>query len=145
MARLLRDTPRLAAVAVVLAACTGGMALPGCGRGGMPVSGAVSFDDAPVDRGTISFVPADGIGPTFGGLIEAGRYAVVAPTPGTKIVRVSAVRPTGRKIPPDPLVGETAPVDEIAPYIPEQYNDQSTLTCDVVAGPNHFDFHLKSR
>lgn len=129
--------------AAILAACAG-VAVPGCGPGGSPVRGAVSFDGAPVDKGTISFVPADGKGPTFGGLIEAGRYAVVAPTPGAKVVRVSAVRPTGRKLPPDPLVGETVPVDEIAPYIPEQYNDRSTLTCDVVAGPNSFDFHLKS-
>ena len=133
----------MATSAAVLAVCAG-VAVPGCGRGGSPVSGEVSFDDAPVESGTISFVPADGKGPTFGGVIEAGRYAVVAPTPGAKVVRVSAVRPTGRKLPPDPLVGETAPVDEIAPYIPEQYNDRSTLTCDVVAGPNSFDFHLKS-
>ena len=121
-----------------------GVAAPGCGPGGNRVSGAVSFDDTPVENGTIIFVPVDGKGPTFGGVIEAGRYAVVAPTPGVKVVRVSAVRPTGRKVLPDPLVGETAPVDEIAPYIPEQYNDRSTLKCDVVAGSNKFDFHLKS-
>ena len=133
----------MTAYAAILAACAG-VAVPGCGRGGSPVSGAVLFNDAPVESGTISFVPADGRGPTFGGLIEAGRYAVVAPTPGAKIVRVSAVRPTGRKLPPDPLDGGAAPVGEIAPYIPEQYNDRSTLTCDVVAGPNSFDFHLKS-
>lgn len=142
MARHLSHGHRLAAS--VLLACACGVVVLGCGRGGSPVSGEVSFDDTPVENGTISFVPADGKGPTFGGVIEAGRYAVVAPTPGSKIVRVSAVRPTGRKLPPDPLVGETAPVDEIAPYIPEQYNDSSTLTCDVVAGPNSFDFHLKS-
>lgn len=143
MARLLSHGHRFAAWAAIPAACAA-VAAPGCGPGGSPVSGAVSFDDAPVENGTISFVPADGKGPTFGGVIEAGRYAVVAPTPGAKVVRVSAVRPTGRTLPPDPLVGETAPVDEIAAYIPEQYNDQSTLTCDVVAGPNKFDFHLKS-
>lgn len=143
MAQFLSLTQRMATLAAVFAACVG-VASPGCGRCGSPVSGAVSFDDAPVESGTISFVPVDGKGPTFGGLIEAGRYAVVAPTPGAKVVRVSAVRPTGRKLPPDPLVGETAPVDEIAPYIPEQYNDRSTLTCDVVAGPNKVDFHLKS-
>lgn len=116
----------------------------GCGPAGYRVSGAVSFADVPVDGGTISFVPADGNGPTFGGMIKQGRYEVVAPTPGQKIVRVSAVRPTGRKVPPDPLNGDAGPVDEIAQYIPEQYNDRSTLTCDVVAGPNSFDFHLKS-
>lgn len=143
MARPLSHGHHLTACAAILAACVG-LAVPGCGRGGSPVTGAVSFDDAPVENGTISFVPADGKGPTFGGVIEAGRYSVVAPTPGAKVVRVSAVRPTGRKLPPDPLVGEAAPVDEIAAYIPEQYNDHSTLTCDVVAGPNSFDFHLKS-
>ena len=133
----------MTACVAILVACAE-LASLGCGRGGSPVSGAVSFDGAPVENGRISFVPADGKGPTFGGLIEAGRYAVVAPTPGAKVVRVSAVRPTGRKLPPDPLDGGAAPVDEIAPYIPEQYNDRSTLTCDVVAGQNKFDFHLKS-
>jgi len=130
----------IASVAIVMIATV----MAGCSAGGSPVRGAVSFDDAPVESGTISFLPADGKGPTFGGVIEKGRYAVVAPTPGPKVVRVSAVRPTGRKLPPDPLVGETAPLDEIAPYIPEQYNDRSTLVCDVVAGSNTFDFHLKS-
>lgn len=135
---------RVITAAGVIALCAIVVAVAGCGAGGSPVSGAVSFDAAPVDSGTISFVPADGKGPTFGGVITSGRYEVVAPTPGPKVVRVSAVRPTGRKLPPDPLVGGTEPVDEIAPYIPEQYNDLSTLTCDVVAGPNNFDFHLKS-
>lgn len=130
------------AVRLVPLACA--TAVAGCRPAGYPVAGTVSFDDAPVAAGTISFVPADGTGPTFGGVIAEGRYEVVAPTPGAKVVRVAAVKPTGRKLPPDPITGETEPVDEIAPYIPSQYNDRSTLTCDVVAGPNTFDFHLKS-
>jgi hypothetical protein len=87
---------RVIAAAGLVAPCAFVVAVAGCGAGGSPVSGAVSFDDSPVDSGTISFVPADGKGPTFGGVIAGGRYEVVAPTPGPKVVRVSAVRPTCR-------------------------------------------------
>lgn len=116
----------------------------GCAEKMHSVSGQVSLDGAPVVDGSISFAPTDGKGPSFGGAIVSGSYAVAAPTHGRKVVRVSAIRTTGRKVPEDPLIPNSPLVDETEPYIPIEFNDQSTLTCDVVAGPNSFDFNLKS-
>ena len=36
-------------------------------------------------------------------------------------------------------------VDEIEKYIPPVYNQKSTLTCEVAAGANEHDFHLRNR
>jgi len=73
-----------AALAVVLIA--------GCGGGsGGTVSGAVTYDGQPVGDGTITFLPADGKGPTVGGPIAKGVYLVDVP-PGPKIVQITAVK-----------------------------------------------------
>lgn len=127
----------------LLLAALGAVATGCSGHQDHRVSGEVSYDSVAVAQGTITFEPADGKGPSAGGAIAGGRYAVVCANPGGKIVRITATRSTGRKVEADAVPGAPL-VDEIAPYIPEQYNDRSTLTCDVVAGPNTFDFHLKS-
>src|SRR5215470_708337 len=80
----------------------------GCGDGKVRVRGTVSFDGKPVEHGVISFDPADGQGPNTGAEIADGRFELSGPaaaTPGKKIVRIRASRPTGRKIesgPPAP-------------------------------------------
>jgi hypothetical protein len=120
-------------------------AAAGCGGGANRLRGAVSFDDVPVATGTISFEPADGKGPAVGGAIESGRYAVLSPTPGHKVVRIFATRTTGRKVESDPAPGSPL-VDEIESYIPDQFNISTTLACNVAAGASTtFDFHLKSQ
>lgn len=120
----------------------------GCGDGRCPTSGEVTFDGKPVDEGTISLEPADGNGPATGGKIVGGKYELVraaAPMPGKKVVRISAVRKTGRKVPGDSLSAPGTMVDEIKRYVPDVYNSRSTLSCEIIAGgQNRFDFHLKS-
>ena len=74
---------------------------PGCKRGHFPIQGEVTFNGNPVDNGTICLESADGKGPTTGGAIAAGKYQLTgdaAPLPGKKVVRISAVRKTGRKV-----------------------------------------------
>ena len=93
--------------------------------------------------------PADGNGPATGGKIIAGKYELAprcrAPLPGKKIVRISAARKTGRKIPGDSFSPPGTIVDEIKRYVPDVYNSRSTLSCEIAAGgQNRFDFHLKS-
>lgn len=138
-----RLVPCLLAAIAVAAIC------PGCGRERLTIQGEVTFNGKPVEEGTISLEPADGKGPTTGGKIAAGQYllaGVAAPLPGKKIVRISAVRKTGRKVaaglasPPDTMI------DEIDRYIPKIYNTNSTLTCEVShEGSKTIDFNLKSQ
>lgn len=129
----------LAVLVMLLAACLG------CHHGPFPVSGEVTFDGNPVDEGTISFEPADGIGSATGGKITAGKYALTdkaAPQPGKKIVRIFAVRKTGRHV-TDRLTGT---VEAVEPYIPDVYNARSILTCEVASdGACQIDFALDSR
>jgi hypothetical protein len=125
--------------AAVLANCTG------CGNGRSPVGGKVTFDGKPVEQGAIVLEPADGHGPTTGGTILDGKYELAgkaAPLPGKKKVRITATRKTGRKVASGPL--RNTMVDEIESYIPEIYNIDSTLTCEVSPdGSKTINFDLK--
>ena len=109
----------------------------GCGDGKVHVRGTVTFDGKPVDRGTITFDPADGRGPNTGGEIAGGRFDLSGPaaaTPGKKIVRIRASRPSGRKIESGPPAPPGTLVDELEAYIPAHYNEKSTLTAEIVPG-----------
>ena len=121
--------------------------LAGCGGNRPTVHGEVTFDGEPVVEGTISFEPADGVGPTTGGPIVDGKYRLfgeAAPVPGMKRVRISAGRKTGRKIPAGEPFAPDVMIEETERYIPDIYNTRSTLSREVTAkGPNQFDFHLK--
>ena len=60
-----------------------GVLLAGCGRRSklrrLPLSGSVTFAGQPIDEGLIEFIPVDSTpGPSFGGLVKAGRYDVPA-------------------------------------------------------------------
>src|SRR5262245_23236402 len=102
----------------------------GCGDVKVRVRGTVTFAGKPVDRGVISFDPADGKGSNTGGEIVDGQFdlsGAAAATPGKKIVRIRAFRPSGRKIESGPPAPPGTLVDEIEAYIPPSYNDHSTL------------------
>jgi hypothetical protein len=128
------------ATGILLAACTG------CSNGRYPISGEVTFDSTPVQSGVITMEPADGNGPVVGGKIVGGRYNLTgnaAPFPGKKLVRISASRKTGRRIPVGPPAPPGVMTDEVDRYIPKIYNTQSQLTCDVSAdGSRQIDFIL---
>ena len=128
---------------VVLAIC------PACGGPGrIPVQGEVTFDGKAVEEGTISFEPAEGKGSSTGGKIVSGKYELIgdaAPLPGKKVVRIFAVRKTGRKV-ADRFAPPGTMVDDVEPYIPDIYNSKSTLTCEVSnEGSKQIDFNLKSK
>ena len=122
----------------------------GCDSGGglVAVEGNVTFDGQPVEEGSIAFEPADGAGPSAGGMIEQGKYTLgdeAGVMPGKKTVRITAVRKTGRQIEAGPPAPPGTMVDVVEKYIPAIYNQESTLTCDVVAGSvNQHNFDLKS-
>src|SRR5262249_13614640 len=92
----------------------------GCGDGRVRVRGTVVFDGKPVDKGVISCDPADGRGPNTGGAIANGSFDLTGQaesTPGKKIVRIRASRPTGRKRESGPPAPPGTLVDELEAYI----------------------------
>jgi hypothetical protein len=118
----------------------------GCGDGKVRVQGTVTFDGKPVERGVISLDPADGKGSNTGGEIANGRFDLsreAAAAPGKKIVRIRAFRSTGRKIESGPPAPPGTLVDEIEAFIPARYNDNSTLTAEIIPGKvNEVNFDL---
>ena len=134
---------------VCLAACLG------CGTGLATVEGTVTFDGKPVESGSIVFEPADGAGPSAGGQIQNGKYKLAGEAgvmPGKKVVRITAIRSTGRQVDAGMpgatgAGGPSSPggkVDELESYIPAIYNEKSTLTCEIAAGTaNQHNFDLK--
>ena len=79
--------------------------LVGCGRSGLQrgsVGGQVTLDGAPIDKGSVQFVPLEGTaGPTSGAAIRGGDYYVSrakGPALGKYRVEVYVPRKTGRKV-----------------------------------------------
>ncbi len=100
--------------------------LAGCsGRSTYDVSGVVTYDGQPVEKGEISFVPTDGLAAPDAGLIEDGKFAFAA-TPGKKVVKIRG----SRALPPE---RQTTPEMGLVyeDFIPQAYNDESTLSADV--------------
>ncbi len=80
---------RLALLAYLLAAPV----LIGCqGSTTSSISGNVTYEGAPINRGYITFTPSDGRGAVCGGPIEAGKYQVANVPPGKKIVQIIGVK-----------------------------------------------------
>lgn len=125
----------------------------GCGRSPTPmrVWGEVTFDGQPLPEGTIAFTSiAPHTGPATGGPIRDGRYDVpanVGPLSGGQYrVEITAIRPSGRRIPNTiGFGGGTLEPPEM--YIPATYNISSTLQVTISARPeeNKFDFPLQPK
>jgi hypothetical protein len=120
-------------------------ALCGCGRGGpgAQISGSVTLDGKPLQKGRIVFIPDVGVKAksTTVEVID-GKFDVTqqAPTLGMHKVDIRSERPTGKKVPsgmPGP------PIDEMVQYLHIGYNVQSQLTREIKPGKNTIDFELK--
>jgi hypothetical protein len=126
----------LLALAIVAAAgCSGGPVLG-------TVTGSVTVDGKPAEKGAVTFIPADGKSPTAGGEIKEGKYTARVPV-GTAKVEVRVPKVVGRKkiydTPDSPIQ------DVLAEVLPARYNDNTELTFDVKTGSNQKDFDLKSK
>lgn len=119
----------------------------GCSRGDglsrVIVSGAVTFDGKPVEKGQIRFIPIDGTrGPVTIDPINGGEYT----TENTEGVPVGAhrVEITGF----DPVEYANAPTGPGSPPVkqrlPDKYNRKSELkvTLQVDSDDNPLDFNL---
>ncbi len=120
--------------------------LIGCGGSHLSsVEGTVTFDNQPVEQGSIIFEPADGVGPSAGGDIVNGGYRLAGEqgvAPGQKIVRIIGMRKTGEQVETDP--GGPL-VDDVEMFIPAEYNQSSTLRVEVPPGQVTHDFELTAR
>lgn len=103
----------------------------------MHISGIVSFQDKPIEKGTIEFIPTDGTpGPSTGGPIKDGRYDVAAVhgprEAGTYQVRITAMKKTGKTM-ANIMVSGGPRLELEENYIPSKYNRESTLKITVTA------------
>lgn len=99
------------------------------------ISGYVSYNNEPIEKGEILFNDAKGKQKPKGAEIKNGKYEIMI-YPGDKTVQIFATR----EIPS--LRTEMGPV--FKGYIPEKYNTKSRLTAKVVPeGNNQFNFDLK--
>jgi hypothetical protein len=99
-----------------------------------PVSGTVSFDDKPLEIGTIILGEADGGPGLVSGGIENAQYKLMSKA-GKKKVMITCYRP---------VPGGTGPQPAVEQFIPDRYNYASELTIEVKAGgENRFNFDLK--
>lgn len=105
------------------------------------VSGTVKFEGAPLPKGEIMFSPATGAAPAMAAITD-GKYQLEAQA-GRNRVEIRATRQS--KAAPKNTGGpgsENAGRDEN--YIPDRYNDNTSLSAEVSAsGSNSFDFDLK--
>lgn len=104
-----------------------------------PVTGKVTWNGKPLPEGELSFVAVKG-GSTDVATISGGNY-LLETTAGAKRVEIRSFQSTADpQI--DPATGTSVP--DRTQIIPQQYNDQTTLTADVTAdSENRVNFDLQ--
>jgi hypothetical protein len=115
------------------------LAIAGCGPGDgrVEVSGSVTFDGKPIERGSIVFTP-EVKGSPDGGKIIDGQFRLRALV-GKHRIKIEASRPTGPFV---PSMGGHVHEE----YIPARYNSKTTLSEEVTpGGDNSFSFRLTSK
>jgi hypothetical protein len=126
------------AACLVAALC---LAAAGCGKSKPIMEGLVTLDGTPIEKGTIMLIPATGKGQSAGGGIVAGRYRITA-SPVPVRVWINASRKDGKM--PDPLnPGSGVMVDRYVEYVPDRYNEKTTLEVTITEGLNKHDFALE--
>jgi hypothetical protein len=119
------------------------LALAGCGNSKEgQVSGTVKVGGAPLETGSITFLPADGKTATAGAEIKNGRYSAKVPV-GMMKVSISSPKVVGKKkVYPTP---ESPEMPITVEAILERYNDKTELTLDVKPGTNNKDWDLDKK
>jgi hypothetical protein len=126
----------------------------GCGGAGdtldrQPVTGTVTLDGAPLETGTIRFLPESAEAATeTSTVIDAGAYAfdkATGPVPGTYKVSISSVKGDAFEVPQGKMPGEVHP-PPTKDKVPAAYNVKTTLTATVTSGhKDPINFDLKSK
>ena len=104
------------------------------------ISGTVSFNEKPVAKGSISFVPANGQGPSGGGEIVNGKYKCDAALGSCK-VEIRSPKVVGkRKLYDTPNSPEQEVYEEV---LPQKYNEATELIVEIKKGSNEKNWDLK--
>jgi hypothetical protein len=138
---------------LVLAVCAAFPAglLSGCGPSAATVSGEVTYDGKPVEKGFITFIPADGKGKDGGGEIIAGRYRATDLPPGPKVVKVIGVKKVSFASTSEEMKRRSAEAREANNYdglvdpadtIPDNA-EGNNFQVEIKVGANVHNFHLK--
>jgi hypothetical protein len=142
------DCPKRALPALVVFAMV--FATGGCGRDTerLPLTGTVSWQGQPLEKGSIVFVPTAGHrGPKIGARIVDGGYTIEAQrgaTPGAYRVEVRSDSGEHPHSPTDARPpARAATANKMV--IPPEYNSQSRLTAAVSAEQTTFNFELPTR
>jgi hypothetical protein len=106
------------------------------------VSGVVTLDGQPLDKGYISYSPAGGEGDSITADIRDGKYELQV-MPGKKFVQISAPKVVGtRKDSESPNAVEVEITEE---RLDERYYSGRELQFDVQPGVNTKDWSIESR
>jgi hypothetical protein len=105
------------------------------------VSGTVTLDGKPVTQGTVIFEPTkDNANPSTGTKIAGGEFSLPRKNgvmPGTYLIKVSALRETGRMV---EGLGK-----QISEAVPVNLKEAAGIPATVVkGGPNRFELHVHS-
>lgn len=123
--------------------------LAGCGdegRGGVSVSGTVTLDGQPMPAGSVVFVPLT-TGHKAAAKINAGSFVFgpdEGPIPGK--YRVEIYAPEASSVPLDDPLAYAKSGPNVPPPNPvaAEFNEQSTLTADVMADGDWFSYEVRS-
>jgi hypothetical protein len=116
------------------------------GRAGASVRGTVTLDGAPLNEGTITFVPLadDQTRAAAWTMIQNGQYAIESSSglgTGSFRVEIRALRTIGDKAgPSDPTL--PVPAKEA---VPPRYNSKSELVVKLEPGENVANFALQTK
>lgn len=120
------------------------LSIVGCSSGRtdlVEVTGKVTLDGQPIDKGKITFEATDGKGGVEGGSIENGEYSVKT-TLGSKAVKINSPKVVGEK---KTYGTADSPTEEVVTEaIPKQYNRDTELKIDVSSSSLEHNFDLKS-
>ena len=123
----------------------------GCQRDSLNlVTGTVTLDGTPIEEGAISFMPSGSSGVSAGSQIKNGVYSARV-SPGKMIVKIYAERSLTEEdmkaYKANPMMQSSlTPIEEMKKqYIPENYNEKSSLTVDVQGNMKNLDFQLESK
>lgn len=120
--------------------------LIGCGSGStievVKVTGRVTLDDQPLEKGLIQFLPTDGKSSSAACEIRQGKYSAEVPV-GNKRVEVTAPKVIGQQKAYD--TPDSPVMDLLAEQLPLEYNGESQLKAAVSREKTTFDFALKSK
>lgn len=111
------------------------------------VTGNVTFNGQPLDKGQITFSPSGPTGGTAGAEITAGKYKVQELAPASYQVSVEAIPELKIVMPGDPETKRTLTDEEIRARIDPLPRDTTgkQQSIDVKAGRQTLDFKLESK